>query len=113
MSAPTSWVPSAKVAGGTVAGAVTTIVLWLVDELAHLSPPPAVAAAIGVVVVAGVAYFIPGAKPPKDDEPPLTEDERQAVREAYRQGIEHLRGTTPPEQFPDFNDWFRANKNGG
>lgn len=53
------WKPSTKIVGGGVAGAVTTIVLWLVDELTPLSPPAVVAGAISLLVTTGIAYLIP------------------------------------------------------
>lgn len=84
--AAADWKPSRKVAGGGVAGAVTTVVLWLVDELTPLSPPAAVASAISVLVTFGVAYWIPAAA--RVDEPPLTDDERQAVLRAYHQAAQ-------------------------
>lgn len=60
----TNWVPTAKVAGGAVGGAVTTIVLWLLETYAHLQLPVPVSAAVGVLVTLGVAYLIPGAQAP-------------------------------------------------
>ncbi|GLZ36205.1 hypothetical protein Lesp02_83920 [Lentzea sp. NBRC 105346] len=83
---PTSWVPNAKVSGGSAAGAGTTIVLWLLEYFAHLQLPAPVASAIGVLVALGVAYWIPGAA--AVDEPPLTEAERNQVRQAIRNAIE-------------------------
>jgi hypothetical protein len=82
--AAANWTPSPKVMGGGVAGAVTTIVLWLVDELTPLQPPAVVAAAISLLVTLGVAYLVPGGdRPlPRDqdvDERPLTDAERQQV----------------------------------
>jgi len=55
----TSWVPIPKVTGGAISGAVTTIVLWLLDAFAHFELPVPVTAAIGVLVTVGVAYVIP------------------------------------------------------
>ncbi|MFD9706219.1 hypothetical protein [Lentzea sp. NPDC059081] len=82
MSDAPDWKPSPKVMGGGVAGAVTTIVLWLVDDLTPLTPPAAVAGAIGVLVTVGVAYLLPGAAAASPvDERPLTDDERQQVSE--------------------------------
>lgn len=59
MSTPTEWKPSPKVVGGGVGGAVTTIVLWLLDELTPLSLPTVVAAAISLLVTTGIAYLVP------------------------------------------------------
>lgn len=98
--AAADWKPSPKVAGGGVAGAAATVVLWLVDELTPLSPPALVAAAISLLVTAGVAYFIPAHR---GGEAPLTENERQAVLRAYDEGVEALRTGGPfpaPPQRP-------------
>lgn len=51
--------PTAKVGGGAVAGAATTIVLWVLEAYAHVQLPVPVASAIGVLVALGVAYMIP------------------------------------------------------
>jgi hypothetical protein len=88
MSTAVEWKPSPKVVGGGVAGAVTTIVLWLVDELTPLQPPTAVAAAVSLLVTIGAAYLVPaGVKAPQEDqavdERPLTDDERRQVAQAY------------------------------
>ena len=53
-----SWKPIPKVIGGTVAGAATVILLWLLG-LAHVQVPDAVGAAIGVVLTSITAYLIP------------------------------------------------------
>jgi hypothetical protein len=60
MSAGTDWKPSPKLVVGGVAGAIMTILLWLVDEFTTLSPPAAVVSAISLLVTTGVAYFVPG-----------------------------------------------------
>jgi hypothetical protein len=60
MSAATDWKPSPKIVGGGLACAITTILLWLVDEFTTLSPPAAVVGAISLVVTTGVAYLVPG-----------------------------------------------------
>lgn len=81
----TSWAPVAKVKGGGVAGAASVVVLYALEEFAHLQLPGLVQAAIGVLVTAGVAYLVPGGdKAPAEDpvdERPLTNDERQKVVE--------------------------------
>jgi hypothetical protein len=81
-----SWAPVAKVKGGGVAGAASVVVLYVLEEFAHLQLPGLVQAAIGVLVTAGVAYVVPGGdKAPAEDqavdERPLTVDERQQVVE--------------------------------
>lgn len=82
----TSWVPVAKVKGGGVAGASTVVVLWALEQFAHLQLPGVVQAAVGVLVTAGFAYLVPGADTAEDppvDERSLTDDERQRVVETY------------------------------
>ncbi|SDK29852.1 hypothetical protein SAMN04488074_10597 [Lentzea albidocapillata subsp. violacea] len=74
-----SWLPVTKVAGGGAAGAAATVVLWVLTDLLHLQVSAGVAAAIGVLVTFGVAYIVPAAAAPDEDEQPLTEDERQVV----------------------------------
>jgi hypothetical protein len=64
MSAAADWKPSPKIVGGGVAGAVTTIVLWLLDELTPLAPPAVVVGAISLLVTTGVAYLISGRAAP-------------------------------------------------
>lgn len=59
MNTGPEWKPSPKVVGGGVGGAVTTIVLWLVEELTPLSLPAVVAAAISLLVTTGIAYLVP------------------------------------------------------
>lgn len=103
MTAPanrTTWVPNAKVTGGGAAGAVTTIVLWALEQFAHLPLPTPVAAAVGVLIAIGAAYLIPGARSdrldveggqPGVDERPLTIDERQRIRRAWLDEAARLR----------------------
>ncbi|MDX8050395.1 hypothetical protein SK571_13470 [Lentzea sp. BCCO 10_0798] len=114
MTTPTphgSRVPVRKVGAGGAAGAAATVVLWVLTDLVHLQVPAGVAAAISVLVTAGVAYLVPGkastGEPPSEAEQlkarwlanhtgaggphaaetyePLTDDERQAVRAAVEQ----------------------------
>jgi hypothetical protein len=52
--------PIRKVNAAGLSGAVTTLVLWLV-ELTGVTVPTVVAAAITTVVAAGVGYLVPSA----------------------------------------------------
>jgi hypothetical protein len=52
--------PVRKVNAAGLAGAVTTLVLWVVEATAATVPAP-VAAAITTVVAAGIAYLTPSA----------------------------------------------------
>lgn len=60
--------PIRKVSAGAAGGAVATVALWLID-LTGVELPPAVAAAITLLIMAGVAYLVPSApgeaRPPK------------------------------------------------
>ena len=53
--------PSAQLAGGGVAGALTGIMLWLLNTFGHVTVPDDVAAWIATVVFFLVAIFWPGA----------------------------------------------------
>jgi hypothetical protein len=57
--------PNATAAG--IAGAITTLILWLVTAFAHLDAPPEVAAAITTVVAALV--LLAGGKQRRHTEP--------------------------------------------
>lgn len=57
--------PSRKVIVGTVAGAVTTIVVWVVDATAGVKIPGEVSAAITTVLTFIVSYMVP---PSADDQ---------------------------------------------
>lgn len=66
-----SWIPQTKVVAGTVGGAVTTIVLWLLDAYARLDMPEPVSAAVGVLVTLVVAYLVPNKASTGDSVPPV------------------------------------------
>lgn len=57
--APT-WVPERKVASGAFGGALAIVILWGIG-LSGVDVPPEVASAITALVVAGIAYLVPGA----------------------------------------------------
>ena len=51
--------PAQKVTAGAVAGAVTTIVIWVLKAYAHIEVPGEIAAAITTVLTFVVAYVVP------------------------------------------------------
>lgn len=55
-------VPVRKVGAGALSGALTTLVLWLVG-LTGVDIPATVAAAITLLITAGVAYAVPSEGP--------------------------------------------------
>lgn len=55
--------PSNKVSAGVLAGALTTILVWLVDELAAVTVPPEVAAALTVLLSGLAGYIVPEHRP--------------------------------------------------
>jgi hypothetical protein len=61
--------PVRKVNSAGLAGAVATLVLWVVEATAVTVPAP-VAAAITTVVAAGIAYFVPSAPGEASAKPP-------------------------------------------
>jgi hypothetical protein len=62
--------PIRKVNAAGLAGAVATLVLWVVEATALTVPAP-VAAAITTVVAAGIGYLVPSA--PDEPHPPARE----------------------------------------
>jgi hypothetical protein len=50
---------SPKVVAGAAAGAVTTIVVWAVQQFANVTIPAEVATAISTVLSAAAGYVIP------------------------------------------------------
>ena len=53
--------PVRKVAAGGVAGAITTIIVWILSAAFKVDMPPEIAAAITVVLSFAAGYFIPPA----------------------------------------------------
>jgi hypothetical protein len=52
--------PNRKVVAGGLAGAVTSILVWLAPSLfPNMEIPPEIAASITTVVFAAVSYFVP------------------------------------------------------
>jgi hypothetical protein len=51
--------PTQKVAYGALAGAVSTIVIWLLKTYAHIEIPGEVAAALTTVLTFLVSYVVP------------------------------------------------------
>lgn len=56
--------PSTKVALGAVAGAVVTVIIWIVEATTSLNVEPAIAAALVVVVTFVLSYFVRETNPP-------------------------------------------------
>ena len=56
-----SALPVRKVAAGGAAGAVTTIIVWILSAAFKIDIPPEIAAAITVVLSFAAGYFIPPA----------------------------------------------------
>lgn len=55
----TNW-PAQKVIGGSIGGAVSTIVIYVLNEYVLSAPLPAeIAAAVTTLVVALVGYYVP------------------------------------------------------
>jgi hypothetical protein len=62
-------VPEKKITAATLAGAIVTIVIWIL-RLAHVDVPPEVAAAITTILAAVAGYLAPHTHRP--DAPPVT-----------------------------------------
>lgn len=51
--------PARKVYAGTIAGALTTVIVWLLRDLAGLSVPEPVAVALTTLIVFLAGYYMP------------------------------------------------------
>ena len=51
--------PVRKVVAGTIGGAVASLVLWLLSQYANFNPPPEVAGAITTIIAFLVGYIVP------------------------------------------------------
>jgi hypothetical protein len=58
--------PSTKVAAGAIAGAVTTIIIWVLKSYAHIDIPGDVGAAITTVLTFIVSYIVPPSSSARD-----------------------------------------------
>lgn len=58
--------PDRKVGSGFLAGAVVTIIVWIVETFTSVSVPPEVAAALVTIIAFGASYFTtePRTEPP-------------------------------------------------
>lgn len=54
-----SALPTRKVGSGALAGAVTVIVLWIINAATGVDVPPEVASAITFVLMFAASYFVP------------------------------------------------------
>jgi di/tricarboxylate transporter len=70
--------PSTKVTAGVLAGAVTTVILWIVEASTSIDVPALVAAAIVVVVTFVLQYFIPETNPAPSAEAAMARRNREA-----------------------------------
>ena len=61
--------PVRKVASGTLAGAITTVVVYAFDTISGRDLPDAVVAALVVIVSFGVAYLVPASESDYPAEP--------------------------------------------
>ena len=55
--------PSTKVTAGALAGAVVTVIVWLVGAMTSVDIPAEVAAALVVIVSLGLSYVVPDTSP--------------------------------------------------
>lgn len=55
--------PTRKVSAGATGGAASVVIVWLVETVAHHPVPGTVAAAVGVLASAAIAYIVPEASP--------------------------------------------------
>ena len=53
--------PTQKVMAGTIAGALTVILVWAAEEVWHLEIPPEVASALTVVLTFATSWWTPPA----------------------------------------------------
>jgi hypothetical protein len=58
--------PTTKVAAGAIAGAVTTIIIWLLKSYAHTEIPGDVGAAMAAILTFVVSYAVPPSSSERD-----------------------------------------------
>jgi hypothetical protein len=68
---PTSSLPTRKVGSGVDAGAVVTILVWIIDATTGVEMPPEVAAALVTVITLVTSYFVPETPAPTTPTEPL------------------------------------------
>lgn len=56
--------PTRKVGSGAVGGAIATVIIWVITATTGVEIPAEVAAAVTVIVTAGLAYLVPDATAP-------------------------------------------------
>jgi hypothetical protein len=59
MYEPARSTPLTKITASTLAGAITAILIWLLQEYAHTDIPPEIAVAIATIISAIVGYLVP------------------------------------------------------
>jgi hypothetical protein len=64
--------PNRKVGSGALAGAVVTVLVWIVDATSGVEIPPEIAAALVTIITLVTSYFVTEPVPtPPTTEPPL------------------------------------------
>lgn len=53
-----------KVTAAVLSGAITTLIIWALHQFAHIDPPPEVATAITVLIMALFGWAVPAASDP-------------------------------------------------
>ena len=76
-----SALPTRKVGSGALAGAITVIIVWVINAFTGVEIPPEVSSAITLVLMFGASYFVPEAEgdvpvpitpiPPVEPEQPI------------------------------------------
>lgn len=59
-----SSVPTRKWATSVMAGAIASVLSWVLSEFAHVTLPPGIEGAFVVIISGLSAYFVPNAEPP-------------------------------------------------
>jgi hypothetical protein len=55
--------PSTKISAATIAGAIGSILVWLLHDYAGVNMPDGVAAAVVLLISVLIAYFVPETNP--------------------------------------------------
>jgi hypothetical protein len=87
-------IPSQKITTVAFAGAVTTILLWVLEAASSVEVPAAVAAAIVTVITAGLGYLVPETRPAPSAIGAIKAEQREAT--VLRRGGMVPEGSPPP-----------------
>lgn len=74
-----SALPTRKVGSGALAGAVTVIVLWIINTATGVEVPPEVASAITFLLMFAASYFVPEGSLLPGQETPVAPAETEVV----------------------------------